>query len=351
MCFDIHLRRFLITWSLFLILLSESQPSAQTMTTLNIPAYIEKFSDVAVRHMVEYGIPASITLAQGILESAAGTSELATQANNHFGIKCHDWHGDTYTYDDDSKGECFRKYKDAVESYEDHALFLTKRPRYAGLFSLDKMDYKAWARGLKVAGYATLPLYAEKLVGYIEKYQLFKYDSIAWKMLKNQQTAGDNKTETNTSVAPSQTAASEASAGLQKTETAHRISVQKMEERRDDLHKTQPRKVEMYNGLRAVYARPGDTQASLAREFEMAEWQIRRYNDLQHGEIPAPGSLIYLEARYEQHPHLEKVSTEQEENWRRLADRYGLKLEALKKLNPQVEEPIPPGVEIILRRL
>ena len=129
-------------------------------------------------NMKTYGIPASIILAQGILESGAGKGDLALSANNHFGIKCHaDWTGDTVTHDDDSEQECFRKYKDPAESYRDHALFLTSRNRYAGLFSLPKGDYEAWAKGLRAAGYATDPKYPDKLISYIERYNLHQYDA------------------------------------------------------------------------------------------------------------------------------------------------------------------------------
>ena len=140
-------------------------------------AYIEKYKTVAKENMLKYGIPASITLSQGILESGAGTGSLSVQANNHFGIKCHkDWLGSTIKHNDDSADECFRKYENPFDSFEDHSLFLTGRPWYSGLFKLEKSDYKAWAKGLKSAGYATDPQYPAKLIGLIERYQLYKYD-------------------------------------------------------------------------------------------------------------------------------------------------------------------------------
>ena len=139
--------------------------------------YIAKYSSIAVEEMNKYGIPASITLAQGILESAAGTAELATEANNPFGIKCHDWKGDTYHHDDDQKQECFRKYDHAEQSFEDHSTFLTTRERYASLFDLKRTDYQGWAHGLKKAGYATDPNYPKRLIDIIERYELYKYDT------------------------------------------------------------------------------------------------------------------------------------------------------------------------------
>ena len=140
--------------------------------------YIDDFKGIAKNNMVQYGIPASITLAQGILESGCGTGALSLKANNHFGIKCHkEWTGPSVRHDDDSAQECFRKYEHASESYRDHSLFLTSRSRYDGLFSLPKDDYKAWARGLKAAGYATDPKYPDKLISLIERYQLNQYDA------------------------------------------------------------------------------------------------------------------------------------------------------------------------------
>jgi len=140
--------------------------------------YISKYDYVAKNNMKKYGIPASIILAQGILESGAGRGTLCVNANNHFGIKCHnDWSGEKVYHDDDSAQECFRKYKLAAESFDDHSLFLTSRGRYANLFKLEKDDYKAWARGLRAAGYATDPKYPEKLIGLIERYDLAKYDA------------------------------------------------------------------------------------------------------------------------------------------------------------------------------
>lgn len=148
------------------------------VTTEMVIAYIDLYKSIAKNNMVQYGIPASICLGQGILESGAGTGPLSAIANNHFGIKCHqDWNGPSVKYDDDAAQECFRKYNQASESYNDHALFLKSRKWYDSLFKLDKGDYKAWAKGLKAAGYATDPKYPEKLIGIIERYHLDQYDA------------------------------------------------------------------------------------------------------------------------------------------------------------------------------
>jgi flagellum-specific peptidoglycan hydrolase FlgJ len=147
-------------------------------TTEDVKKYISDFKETAKNNMKVHGVPASITMAQGILESGAGFGQLAKEANNHFGIKCHSgWMGESIKYDDDAAQECFRKYKDPAESYRDHSSFLSSRKRYEGLFKLDKGDYEAWANGLKQAGYATDTLYPSKLIGIIERYELYKIDN------------------------------------------------------------------------------------------------------------------------------------------------------------------------------
>ena len=143
----------------------------------NTEDYINYYSSIAMDEMIQFGIPASITLAQGILESGAGRGTLAVQANNHFGIKCHDWTGKKIFHDDDKKQECFRKYDNPEYSYRDHSIFLSNRGRYSFLFDFKKDDYKKWARGLKKAGYATDPKYSQKLIDLIERYELYKYDN------------------------------------------------------------------------------------------------------------------------------------------------------------------------------
>mgnify|MGYP000903591838 FL=1 len=152
--------------------------SAVKVTPALIHEYINTYKDIAMVEMQRYGIPASITLAQAILESGSGQGRLARHARNHFGIKCHyDWEGDTITHDDDAKGECFRKYEHPEASFEDHSQFLVNRSRYAFLFTLKAGDYKGWAYGLKKAGYATDPGYPQKLLLLIKKYELHQYDT------------------------------------------------------------------------------------------------------------------------------------------------------------------------------
>ncbi len=154
----------------------EEEKVVNPVPKTGVEGYIETYADIAQEEMRQYGIPASITLAQGILESGAGNGELVQKANNHFGIKCHNWKGAKVYHDDDEEGECFRKYSLAKFSYRDHSLFLTNRGRYSSLFKLPKDDYKGWAKGLRAAGYATDKKYPAKLISLIERYELYRYD-------------------------------------------------------------------------------------------------------------------------------------------------------------------------------
>src|SRR5688572_10814709 len=162
---------------LFLSLLFQSLSIGQPPARITVPEYIQKYREDAIKDMHKMGVPASITLAQGILESESGNSDLARLANNHFGIKCHsDWTGATFHKDDDAKDECFRKYNSVLESFDDHGRFLRERSRYAFLFDYAISDYKNWAHGLKKAGYATNPRYADLLIKLIEEHDLDVYD-------------------------------------------------------------------------------------------------------------------------------------------------------------------------------
>ena len=169
---------FLITFICLSSCSAVKSPSTNDNSIENkINLYIKKFAPAAVKNMRFYRIPASITLAQGVLESGYGEGTLAKKANNHFGIKCHKgWKGKSISHDDDEKGECFRSYKNPLRSYKDHSLFLVERDRYSSLFKLNRKDYRSWAIGLKAAGYATDPKYAEKLISLIERYKLNRFD-------------------------------------------------------------------------------------------------------------------------------------------------------------------------------
>lgn len=265
--------------------------SAQTKNPIYLD-YINKYKDIAIDHQKRYKIPASITLAQGLLESAAGTSELARKSNNHFGIKCHNsWEGKRVYYDDDEKGECFRKYRNPKESYEDHALFLTKSPRYEKLFKLDITDYKGWAHGLKRCGYATDKAYASKLIQTIELYGLHRYDG----------------------------------KGLPRMPKGY------------EYHD-----MDSKWGLPYVVARDGDTQRLIAREFEMYAYQIRRYNDFPRGYKLKAGDIVYLKAkrRRAQKPYTTHT-LQPGESLHDVSQKYGIKLKRLLSRNKISGERVP----------
>lgn len=211
--------------------------------------YIHKYKDIAVEEMKRYRIPASITLAQGLLESGAGKSALSRKSNNHFGIKCGgDWTGRTVRYDDDARNECFRAYKHPRDSYEDHSKFLKGRSRYAFLFKLKITDYKGWAHGLKKAGYATDPRYAYRLIDIIELYNLHKFDT--------------------------------------------RDGIKWMKEFPN------PHQPYLANDLLYIVVRSGDTFKSLSKEFDISQRKLRKYNDLYKGYVLKPGDIIYLDKKH-----------------------------------------------------
>jgi LysM repeat protein len=255
--------------------------------------YIERWKDEAVSQMITYGIPASITLAQGILESADGNSPLAKYANNHFGIKCHDWTGETFIQDDDKKNECFRKYEDAKQSYQDHSLFLKTKSRYAFLFNYSTTDYKSWANGLKQAGYATNQQYAARLIQIIEENELFKYD-------KNETFARKEVTTGKDAVATI-------------TVSAREIKVHD-------------------NRIRFVIAKEGDTAFKLAKEFEMGLWQIYKYNDLNGKDAIKAGDIIYLQPKRNK-AKIAYHEVKEGETMRDISQKYGVKLKKLYKKN------------------
>jgi flagellum-specific peptidoglycan hydrolase FlgJ len=227
------------------------QSTSKTVVTSDlINNYILQFKDIAIGNMKTYGIPASIILAQGILESGAGRGDLALEANNHFGIKCHkDWLGESVRHDDDSAQECFRKYPEAAESYRDHALFLVGKKRYEALFTLEKDDYKAWAKGLRAAGYATDPKYPDKLVSYIERYNLHQYDC---------QVTGRNYVPINTS-APARSSSSVANS-----------------DPKINMNSYDPNSYEVQKG---------DTLYSISKKFNLLVDDLKRINNLTDNAI------------------------------------------------------------------
>ncbi len=261
--------------------------------------YVAKWSATAVSEMRRTGIPASITLAQGMLESGNGQSELAVKANNHFGIKCHEWKGATFTADDDRKGECFRKYSSAEESYKDHSDFLRYRDRYKPLFSLKITDYEGWAYGLKQAGYATDPNYPTKLIDLIETYNLSRFDS---------------------------------DKGL--PDTPYALETPVMAGEKEAVRFTITRPVYCQNKVPFVYSVAGETYGSIAESNNLFLSEILRYNDLDEEEELLPGSVVYLQAKKNKAArHVEKYVAEGGESLWEISQRYGVKLKKLAKMN------------------
>lgn len=286
--------------------------------------FIRKYKHIAIREMERTGIPASITLAQGILESGCGESELATNANNHFGIKCHkEWDGDTYTMDDDEKNECFRKYKHAEESWIDHSEFLTSRPRYAGLFNLKTTDYKAWARGLKAAGYATNPQYADLLIKIIEDEELYKLD-------RNIKQPADNP---NSSYITIEKPADTPSSQQQQAKINYR------------------NREEMRNGLLCLEAMPGDTFYKISQYYGIKLKRLMEYNDKTDSNLKA-GQLIYLKRKktkaargYEFH------RVKAGESLYDISQQYGVRMKNITRYNYlSADSPLTEGEKIYLRK-
>lgn len=267
--------------------LMASEAVAQEPVKLSRKEYIEQFAPLAVEQQALYGIPASITLAQGVLESGNGNSRLATEANNHFGIKCGGtWEGPIIRHDDDAAQECFRSYSSAYESYVDHSLFLSERERYSDLFLLDPMDYKGWAHGLKAAGYATNPKYAELLIKIIEDYELYRYDTA---LLADY-------------VTPVVSAEPTPTEELQEAEQTTEEQVQPKPLRKVDVDA-----VAMplyYAGSYGVYANErgryvlsaeGDNVGLIAEQVGVSRRNLRRYNALADDYSLVAGQILYIE--------------------------------------------------------
>ena len=263
--------------------------------------YIRRYRTIAVDEMKRYRIPASITLSQGLLESGAGKSQLARMSNNHFGIKCgRSWRGRKVYYDDDRRNECFRAYKHVKDSYEDHSKFLKNGSRYAFLFRLKITDYKGWAKGLKKAGYATDPRYADRLIGIIELYRLDRYDK---------------------------------KGGLKDAERF-----------------PNPHDSYLANGLVYIVGRPGDSFKMLGKELGMSRRRLRLYNELPKDYRFTGGEIIYLEKKNKRATeghviHVVKAG----DSMYSISQTYGIRLKYLYKLNKMKKDEGTPAVGTIMR--
>lgn len=285
--------------------------------------YVNKWSRVAVEQMMQHNIPASITLAQGILESASGNSDLARKANNHFGIKCHDWKGDKFFKDDDTKNECFRVYPNAEESFLDHSTFLTGRQRYAKLFTYDRTDYKSWAKGLKEAGYATNPKYPELLINLIEQLNLDKFDETGGKDLFSVADLTKSKNETKEDAKISQ---------IVVNQNAHTV-------------------YNHANKVKYVVVKKGDTYYRIAKEFGLSLKQLYRFNDFNpKKDLLEEGDIVHIQPKRLR--ALEETKTYKvDKTLFQISQEEGVKLNSLLKLNESSSgnDIIKKGEKVVLR--
>ncbi len=306
---------------LFLVLFMQLHGFSQKLTRQE---YIEKYKEIAINKMIEYKIPASITLAQGILESGNGNSKLARRAKNHFGIKCHsDWSGRTFYHDDDERGECFRRYKNPEASFRDHSLFLTTRDRYAHLFKYKINDYKKWAHGLKKAGYATNPKYPNLLIKIIEENKLFIYDDEALARIDPDHP------------------------NRKSGEKYYLVSAEDftvIETGGDN------RNIYKNNKKKFIIARKDDTFESIADEFNMYTWQIFKYNDLERSDRIREGQMLYLQRKKGRSKEFKFHMVKKEETMYGIAQQYGIRLKRLYKRNDLNESTEPKtGTRLKLR--
>lgn len=286
---------------------------AQSKNAISRESYIKTYSNLAMKEMARVGIPASITLAQGCLESNNGNSTLARKGNNHFGIKCHEWTGRKIYHDDDKKHECFRSYQSPYESYMDHSHFLTNKTRYASLFELKPHDYRGWAKGLKKAGYATASNYATLLIQIIEQNELFRYDVLVL----------------------------EGGIGSETDSTYHA----------NDHSYLSKREVLVNNKIEYVVVAPGDTPQSIRDEMDLYHNELYRYNDLYRGEELVPGHIIYLQPKRRKAARGNEIHVVKEgETIYDISQIYGVKLKHLYRMNLMRKGAQPlEGTEIFLR--
>lgn len=314
------MRSFLSYILIALQLVASAQSSTLGGDKLTRSQYIEKYAPFAVKEMLLSGVPASITLAQGILESGDGNSLLARKANNHFGIKCHGmWEGKKYYMDDDAKNECFRVYSSVFDSYKDHSEFLSTRGRYASLFELRRTDYKGWAHGLKKAGYATNPKYPALLIKIIEENDLAKYDRM------KTPPKGESATST-----PKETK----SEPEQQTEAS-----------------TGARQMYLRNNTRYVWVKPGDTYKALERTLQVRERQIQKYNDLARGASLIAGERIYVQPKRNKNTEHDYHIVAKGETLRWISQEYAVKLKKLYQYNElSIGEEPAIGQKVWLRK-
>jgi LysM repeat protein len=278
--------------------------------------YINMYSGLAAKKQKEFGIPASITLAQGLLESGGGESVLAKKANNHFGIKCHDWKGATINHNSGGKKECFRKYAHVEESYNDHSLFLKDRPRYSELFKLNVRDYKGWAKGLLKCGYATDKAYADKLIKIIEEYELYRFDS---------------------DTSPKKTSAGKPASPPRKNDEPPQMVATRLIQKR--------------YGIPYVYAESNDTFDKIAAETNTKAGRLESFNEAPGNYPLRRGDVVYLDKKKKKadKPYYDHV-VKRGESMHAISQKYGIQLKSLYKLNKKKDTYIPVEGDVLRLR-
>lgn len=392
--------------SIFAAVLAAFLLAAASSAPDNTPQgrYIARYAPIAVSEMYRSGIPASITLAQGLLESRYGLSELAAKGNNHFGIKCHDWKGKSMKVDDDRKGECFRVYDSYEQSFRDHSDFLRYRDRYKFLFDNDITDYKAWAYGLKKAGYATDPAYPQKLIRLIEDYDLSRYDRMTPKQAEEfvgkavskgyeeSQAQASQKTMTAKEAKKARKEAEKARKEAEKARKKAEKNAKKEARKRSrssskldsaseqdisfdhipesPLSIEEPKKIsartahetytfslsrQLYsrNGVPFIYACEGEDLSSIAKANNLFVRELRKFNDAPSGWEPRPGEIVYLQSKKKQGAKdLAKYIVEEDgENLRAISQRFGVRLDEIRKMNSfSKDHELREGDTVLLRK-
>jgi len=309
--------------------------TSSTVGTGSAQDYIDQYKELAVREMNRTGVPASITLAQGMIESDYGRSRLAREANNHFGIKCHsDWKGPTITHHDDKRNECFRKYRKPDESFTDHSDFLKTGSRYAFLFDLKQDDYKGWARGLKKAGYATNPDYANMLIKKIEELGLYNFDT---------RNGLAPKTAMPGPVLPDSDSSIRSPANTDKIVSGSD----------NPVIAARPVRIKENNRIQYIIVKAGETKESIEKEFSLLKWELSKYNELDSEFNPVPGQILYLQPKREKaEPGKEYHIVKEGDTMYIVSQQYGIKLKNLYELNRMTSDAEPvAGTRLWLRVL
>lgn len=335
----------LFSFILFMAILFSSCQSVRWAGTDDLPlaadrnaeAYIKQYADLAMSEMRRTGVPASITLAQAVIESDYGRSRLARVANNHFGIKCHNgWTGRRIYHNDDRRGECFRRYRDADESFRDHSDFLRRGSRYESLFYLRQDDYKGWARGLKSAGYATNPRYANMLIDMIERNRLHLYDEMVLSGRGNVRAKVLNPVSTE----------------MIHNEVIKKDTARQLESDSDIYVIERGKRVKTRNLLPYIVVREGDTFESLAREFDLFSRELQIFNDLDDNADLQAGQLLYLQMKRNRAERGKNYHIVKEgETMHSISQLYGIRLRVLYRKNRMEPGHEPdPGTELWLRK-